>query len=361
MAKGIDLSALSLNPQEVIDMASFIVEQVFNRPDINRLHNVQTGIKMQEQIIFASQFGKTGLKATSSCTRQTSGVSSTLSEKFWNPVGIEDTLVHCQKEIDPLFKAYFSKIQSYKDNYEMEGTDEHVFLSILLTEAIAETVLRGVWFGDTAVAAAGSSSDGLISSGDIPYYNYFEGIWEQIFTAVGTGAIKRYSIALNSEITKALQLGLTTDLAKDTYFESIWALADPRLKAHPNATFLVSNAIWENYRKSLQSVGENFSIEHTQNGFRELNWNGKPIINMETIWDLALFADFYDNTQNQAYYLPNRIILTVPENIPIGTLNESDLTELESWYEKKDRTNNIAYGFSLDSKVLEEYMIVVGY
>jgi len=361
MAKGFDVSALTLNPQEVSDLAAFIVEQVFNRPDMNRLHSVQTGIKMQEQIIFASQFGKTGLKATSSCTRQTSGASSTLTQKYWNPVGIEDTIVHCQKEVDALFKAYYSKIQSYKDNYEISGTDSETFLAVLLTEAIARTVIRAAWFGDTAVAAAGAGADGLIDGANIPYYDYFEGIWEQIFTGVGAGDIQRYIIALNSQATKALQLALTADLAKDTYFEAIWALADPRLKAHPNAAFYVSNSIWENYRKSLQSKGENFTIDYTQNGFRELSWNGKPVINMETVWDLDLYADFYDNTVQQAYYLANRIVLTVPENIPIGTLNESDLTELEMWYEKKDRTNNIAYGFSLDSKVLEEYMIVVGY
>ena len=82
---------------------------------------------------------------------------------------------------------------------------------------------------------------------------------------------------------------------------------------------------------------------------------------METVWDLVLFPYFYDNTVNQAYYLPNRIVFTIPENIPIGTLNESDMTNLKMWFSDDDNKYKTKYGFSEDAKVLEEYLIVVGY
>jgi hypothetical protein len=59
--------------------------------------------------------------------------------------------------------------------------------------------------------------------------------------------------------------------------------------------------------------------------------------------------------------LPHRIVFTVPNNIPLATLNENDFTELEQWYNIDDRENKTAYGFTLDSKELEEYMITVAY
>jgi len=360
MATGLDISGLALNPQEVQEIQQFIIEEVFSRPDLMALHGIQTGIKMKEQIVFASQFGKTGLKA-SGCTRLTSGASSTLTQKYWEPAGIEDTLIHCNKELNALFKAYFGKIQKYRDNYEIEGTDLQIFFSILMLETMQRIIYRAAWFGNTAAAAASAGTAGLVDAGNVKFYDYFDGLWEQIFDGVTTTDIKRYTIALNAQVTPAAQLNLTADLAKDTYFEEIWALADPRLKAHPDKKLYVNNAIWENYRKSLQKAGENSTITYTEEGFRQLMWNGVPVVNMETIWDVDLFADFVDNTTNNAYYLPNRIVLTVPANIPIGTLNESDFTELEMWYDQDNRQNKTAYGFSLDAKVLEEYMIVVGY
>jgi hypothetical protein len=362
MANAIDLTGLTLNPLEVEDLGKFVIEQVFERPELNRLHNIQTGIKMQEQIVFASQFGKTGLKGDSTCTRKNSGAGSVMSEKFWNPAGIEDTIVHCNKELNSLWKAYFAKISRYRENYEIEGTPLAELLIQLLLESVIPTLWRASWYGDTAVAAAGAATPGLVSGGDVQFYDYLDGLWDQIFTGVGAATINRYTIALNAVTTsKADQLNLATDIAKDTYFEEIWKLADPRLKAHPDRTLYVTGEIWENYRKSLQDVGENFTIEHTTEGFRTLKWNGVPVVNMETIWDLDSREDFVNNTTDNVYYLPNRIVLSVPGNLPIGTLSENDFDEIEQWYERKDRTNNLAYGFSIDSKVLEGYMIVVGY
>jgi hypothetical protein len=96
-------------------------------------------------------------------------------------------------------------------------------------------------------------------------------------------------------------------------------------------------------------------------GLPSLKWNGKAVVNMETVWDLHLQADFVDNTTNNAYYLPNRVLLTVPANIPIGTLNESDMSELDIFYEKKERQLYAGYGFTLDAKYLEPYMVAVAY
>jgi len=362
MASGIDLSGLTLNPIEVQEIKDFIVERVFERPEFQAIHGTfKTGVKMKEQIVFASQFGKTGLLGDATCTRKTSGAKSTLTQKYWTPAGIEDTLIHCNAELNSLFKAYYTKIQNYRERYEIQGTDLEIFYSILFEEAMVATIWRAGWYADLNVAAAAAGTAGLVAAGDIPYYNYIDGLWAQIFDAVTATTVKRYTIALNAQVTKAAQLALTADIAKDTYFEGILALADARLKADPNAKLFVSGEIWENYRKSLQKAGENFTIEYTTEGFRQLNWNRYPVVNMETIWDLDSREDFVDNTTNNAYDNPNRIVFTVPENIPLATLNENDLNALEMFYDPIARNNYLGYGFSFDSKLLEGYMMVVGY
>ena len=229
-----------------------------------------------------------------------------------------------------------------------------------MEKSAIENVYRSVWFADTNVDAADGTTAGLKDIADVKFYDYFDGIFKQIFDGVSTGKIKRYIITANTAATPEAQEELNAGDSV-TFFEGVWKNADPRLKADPNAIMYVSEAIFENYRQYLQSKGENFTIDYTQEGFQSLKWNSKKVINMATIWGGYPKEDFVDNTTNNAYYLPNRIVFSTPENLPIATMNENDFTEIESWYERKDREFYLSYGFSLDAKVIEEYMISVAY
>ena len=368
MASNIDITGLALNPLEVGDLGAFIVERTFEDPTLRSIHAVWTGVKMKEQIAFASQLSKTGIK-DSSCTRPNSGAKSIMTQKYWEPVKIGDTLVHCQADVNALFKAYFAKVQNYAQLFDITGTDLEQFLGVLLTEAAMKAVFRLVWLGDTDVEEATATGGetavvaGVVDADLVAFYDAIDGLWKQIFTAVTAGTIKKSTVvlsALNAESTTTLQTTLTAGDAV-LVFEDMWRLADTRLRSDANAQFLVSREIFENYRQYLQTKGENFTIDYTKDGLPSLKWNGKLIVNMETIWDLNLRADFVADLDDNLYILPNRAVLTVPANIPVATLNDNDMSELDVWYEKKERQMYTAYGFTLDAKVLEEYMIVVAY
>jgi len=123
----------------------------------------------------------------------------------------------------------------------------------------------------------------------------------------------------------------------------------------------VTRELFDNYKESLEDAGASFDVTLTLDGLRELRYDGVTIVNMETVWGLDAREDFVNNTTDNVYYLPHRIVYTVPENIPLGTLNEADFDEIEQWYERKERKNYTAFGFTLDSKLLEEYMMAVAY
>jgi hypothetical protein len=357
---------ITMNPEEIRDFAGFIIEQTFMRPELAALHGVSTGIKMKDQIVFAGRMGKVGLKGTANCDPQNSGAELSTSEKFWNPEGIEDRLSICQKDVDALFKAYYSKIQAYKERFDITGSDEDTFIIMRLEEAMMATIWRAAWLGDKNIAAATAGVAGLKSAANVKFYDYIDGLWDQIFTAASTtvpvpvGSVGRVEISENAETSISAQTTLASGRA-DAIFEDIWSKADSRLREDPDAQFYVSRGIWENYRQFLKTNSLNFTIEHTVEGFPFLDWNGKKIINMENVWDRDLQADFTSNTTDNAYYLPNRVVLTVKENIPIGTLNENDMSTIDVWYDKKDRKVYYEFGFDEDAKLLEEYMMTVAY
>lgn len=361
MATGIDLTGLTLNPIEVQDIQDFIIERVFEHPQIKAIHDMQTGINVKQQIILAGQFGKTGLKKAASCDRQTSGAQSALTEKYWDPKGIEDTLVVCAAELDPLFKAYYSKVQRYKELYDITGTDLEVFYAIMLEESIVKTIWRAAWYGDTAVAAAGAGTAGLVSAANVKFYDYFDGLWKQIFAAVTATTVNRVTITENAVTTsKANQLTLAAGAAV-AYLKSVYEAADVRLRNNPEAQFLVTRELFDNYIDYLEDKGIVYDIDIMQNGLQAVKYRGKKVVNMETVWCIDEREDFVNNTTDNVYYLPHRIVLTDKMNIPIGTLSESDFEELEQWYNIDERQNKTAYGFTEDAKLIEEYMITVAY
>lgn len=356
-------TALTLNPLEVQTIQGFIIENVFKRPDLLALHGIETGVQMKEQIGFATQFGMTGLASDSSCERKESGVESILTEKFWEPVGIEDTIIHCNKSIDKLFKAYANKITKFRDIYE-GGSDIEVFFTILFIETMQKTIWRAAWFSDTAVAAANAGTAGLVVADAVahaPYYSYFDGFWKQIFTGVGAGDVNQVVISENSVVTsKAAQLALAAGAA-EAYFSEVIDAADIRLRADESAKLYVSGELYRNYKKGLITISKAYTTNDTQKGLDVVEYQGFEVINMETIWGLESRLHFINNTTDNVYFAPHRIVFTTPENIKIATLNENDFNDLEVIYDPITRTHRIGYGFTLDSKMLQEYMITVAY
>ena len=358
----INVSNLTLNAQETQEFSKMIVEHTFAAPELSSLNNVIPGIKMKEQITFASQFGKMGVKADGACGRVTSNGSTILTQKFWDPANIEETIEICQADVSGLFKSYYSKIQNYKQRYEIEGSDEAVFLSLMTENAIKSTIDRAVWLADKDVAVATSGVSGLAvaSSGETVHYDYFDGIWAQVFDAVGTGStdVQRYTIVENTGTTATAQ-GLAAGRGK-TILEGVLKNADSRLRGDAEKQFYVSRSVFDSYVDSLIAAGENSTIEYTLNGLQTVKYKGIPVVNMETIWDANL-VDFVNNTVNNAPYLSNRAILSTPSNLPVGTLDEADFAEIETWYDQTTKKNYLAFAFNLDSKMLENYMISVAY
>ena len=228
----IDITNLTLNPEEVTSFAAFVYERTFKRPNLNRLHPVFSGVKMKEQIVFASLMGLSGLKSDGSCDRKSSGVKSILTQKYWDPQGIEDTLINCQKDIDSLFKAYSSKMKKYLDEYNFTGSEQERFLAIMFEETITPLIWRAAWFGNKSAAIATAGTSGLKNVDLIPFFDYIDGFWVQIFEAVTAGDVKRYEIAENLLTTPAAQTTLSAGRYID-FFDGVFYIADDILKDDP--------------------------------------------------------------------------------------------------------------------------------
>lgn len=341
--------------KEIQQLNEGIFESVYKLPELNEFHEVKTGVKAQEKIALFGLLGMVGTKGGDDCTTAVDTNQISGSEKEWAPVQIDVRLTQCVKNLLPSFHAWATKNGVNKP--DMIGSAWLMFVEERLTYAMHEAVLRIAWFSDTTHEDVGSTPSGLLTSGTTKtYFNSINGFWNQIFAIVTGDSTRRYTISENALATKALQLvlGASTGL---TVYRNLINGADMRLRNQPDKVIISTQSLYDNYADYLESQGNDASFLRLESGFEALRYRNTLIIPFE-FWDRTI-TTYFDN--GTTYHRPHRAVLTVPENLQIGLEEDGSYSTFEIWYEKKEKTNYIDAEFSIDAKVIENYLIQTAY
>ncbi len=353
MASLIDVTELTLEPKEAQTVSEVIFEKIFNDGELNEFHDVETGIDMQTQIVFAGNIGLLGKKSTGCTPNEAGGIE--MSEKYWTPVIEDFRLKHCAADVNQLVKLFKKASRMNPDFYDRVGSEELGVVIAAVEAAILENIHRKVWFNDTAAATV--ENDGVFTDGtDLGYFNSFDGLFKQIMTEVPTSSDNYVAITANAGATYALQ-ALAADAAVEI-FAKMTENADSRLISYDDTFILATRSLADNYRATLRN-------KNLGNGFLEVVENGRPMLYFDGIkvitrydWDRYIKA-YQDN--DVTLNLPHRAVMTTKSNIPLGTLSEEDLSNLDVFYDKTLKTNIIDSAYSIDAKHLEPYMTVAAY
>lgn len=350
-------SGFSFNPEELKDWARVIDELTFGDPALNALHDIETGIKYNQQIVFAGRMGLMG-KAVTGCTpNAVSGI--VLTEKFWTPVDEDFRLEHCSADVNAQDKLLRQMSRMNPDFYNViEGSQSTIgsFLVAKVIDGFTENLLRKVWFSDTAADTIANGGD-LTNGTDPDYFNTFDGLFKQIFAEVTTGDSNYVEITENAGASYVLQ-ALPAD-ASIGYLKSMYNAADSRLLTRDDKKFYVTRTIWDGYLNDLESI-QNSGAGNTminEGGQVTLTYRGIEVVRMD-IWDRVITA--YENN-GTVYNLPNRAVLTTPSNIPVGTLADGDFGTVDAFFDRYNKVNVIDGVYTIDAKHLETYLTVAAY
>ena len=80
-----------------------------------------------------------------------------------------------------------------------------------------------------------------------------------------------------------------------------------------------------------------------------------------SFWDRMIQGYMRTISTELNYYLPHRAILTTKANLAFGTEEEGNLSEVDVFFDKKDKKTYFDFGANLDAKVLQDYMVQVAY
>lgn len=354
----LDLTGLTMNEEEAQSVSEAIFEALITGPELGEFHEIETGIQHKTQIPFIGNLGLVGKKVTG-CDRNENPGTIPLTEKFWDPVKIGDRLKHCATDVNALLKLFKKAQKMNPDFYDRINGEEFGVIIAKVQQSMLIMLNRLAWFGDTA--ADNVSGGGVITNGiDTEYFDILDGLWKQIITEVPTTADNYVEITANDGVSYAAQDNLAAD-AGLKLFRSMYNAIDARffqaIESGASPEFLVTRKLFQNYQDHLEDKSLAFTLAETKDGVSVYSYRGIPI-KVRHDWDSNI-RSYQDN--GTTYNLPHRALLTVKENIPIGTLNTADLDTLLSWYEMKDKANYIDFDLSLDTKHLLSYLTVAAY
>ena len=356
-----DPTDITWNGKEVQELGEIIIEKAFEKPTLSQIHSIRTGIKAKTQIGYLSRLGKVGKKQGAGCAPTASTSTVTGSQKYWVPEYIEDRWVECWKNLQESFWMW--GLANGLQKPDLTNTDFMKFLTEVVSDAMAEAVLRIAWFSDTDAALVTDSPAGHVTAGtDIDFFNPIDGLWKQLFEIVAANT-DRYTNTLqskNGQASYTLQAFNSTDTTNKvaiSTFEGLKYNADFRLRGQSNLVFMVTQSVFDQYAKELRSQNLDTSFERIEGGYNSLMFEGVPIVALDFM-DRNIRENFDNGTK---YYLPHRAILTTRDNLPIGTENESNFSEIDVFYDKKEKQQYVDFAFNIDAKVLEDYMVQVAY
>lgn len=354
MPSKIDVTALTLNPEEETEANKMIFEQEFVHGVLSQNHSIETGIQWSKQIVFAGKYTDS-LEALTACTAVEGG-DLPLTEKFWTPQKYGTRFTHCADELDILLKIFGKAARINPDFYNMIDSEAGKFIMARLGMMLRETLPTKVWFSDTA--ADDIAGGGVFTNGtNIGLYDVINGLFQQIRAEIQAGDSNYVEITQNTGV-KADQ-NLTGQEAFD-YLVAMKNAADPRLIQTPEAKYYITRSIADPYRDFLRtSTSSNGFIDITEDGREVLKFDGRAIEIMYE-WDRIITSD-QDDVAGDTFFQPMRALLTTPDNIPVGTLNEADFDEVRAFYHEDSNQAKFDIKFNLDTKFLEDYMAVAAY
>lgn len=226
-----------------------------------------------------------------------------------------------------------------------------------LQRAMEQMIWRFGWLGDKEAALSGEGGGKLTAGLDVSNFNVCDGLFKRIFTATATK--NHTAIAANSKATAAEQISeLRKSGAATTLVDTILMDADTRIVDDSDAVLLMTRSLADALTYDLKKTYHDIMPwEKLFDGFEVATYNGVKIARVG-IWDRMIKA--YEKGE-ATINLPHRAVFCNPKHLMIGTDADNLISDLDIWFDKKERRNYLYATGKIGTALLEEDMIHAAY
>lgn len=346
------LENLKLEPENLASIKDAVQETFYNDEDFSSFVNIQK-VKEKDPIALLGEMEMVGKKG-GGCdpTYEEKGIAN--SQKRWEFGQWEIPVKICYEAIKGTIGEYSLKTGTAIG--DLTSTDFMTIFADVLQRAMEQMIWRFGWLGDKEAALAGEGGGKLTAGLDVSNFNVCDGLFKRIFTATAT---KHTAIAANSETTAALQISaLRKSGAATTLVDTILMDADTRIVDDSDAVLLMTRSLADALTYDLKKTYHDIMPwEKLFDGFEVATYNGVKIARVG-IWDRMIKA--YEKGET-TINLPHRAVFCNPKHLMIGTDADNLISDLDIWFDQKERRNYLYATGKIGTALLEEDMIYAAY
>lgn len=347
------LENLKLEPENLASIKDAVQETFYNDEDFSSFVNIQK-VKEKDPIALLGEMEMVGKKG-GGCdpTYEEKGIAN--SQNRWELGQWEIPIKICYEALKGTIAEYSLKTGTAIG--DLTSTDFMAIYADALLRAMQQMIWRFGWFGDKAAALAGTGGGKLTAGLDISNFNVCDGLFKRIFAATATK--NHTAISANSETTAAAQISaLRKNGAATTLVDTILMDADTRIVDDSDAVLLMTRSLADALTYDLKKTYHDIiPWEKLFDGFEVATYNGVKIARVG-IWDRMIKA--YEKG-TATVNLPHRAVFCNPKHLMVGTDADSLISDLDIWFDQKERRNYLYATGKIGSALLEEDMIHAAY
>lgn len=341
------LENLKLQPENLASIKEAIQETFYQDENFSDFVNI-VKVKEKDPIALIGEMEMVGKKG-GGCdpTYEEKGIANSM--KRWELGQWEIPLKICYEALKGTIAEYSLKTGTAIG--DLTSTDFMAIYTDALNRAIQQMIWRFGWFGDTeAVAGSGGK---LTEGSDVSMFNVCDGLFKRIFAATATK--NHTEIAANKETSSAAQIAaIRKKGVATTLIDTMLMDVDSRIIDDSKAVLLMTRSLADALTYDVkQTYHDRMPWEKVFDGFDVANYNGIKIARVG-IWD-RMIKGYEKGTAT--VNLPHRAVFCNPKHLMVGTDADSIISDLDIWFDQKERRNYLYATGKIGTALLEENMI----
>lgn len=350
------LSSLTPDNGAIKSLRDLLIMTNFLDEELERFFTLRQNVHNGDKLGWVGEMDDIGWDG-SGCNPNYKNTKVNFAEKEWAIGDWQIPLKWCYTDLINTIAEYCLKTGTeIGDLTSTEYMDDIVMPALDL--AVKHMMWRFIWFGDKEaqnVTSSGQITDGV----DVNLFKTTNGFWKQLF-AIGTAnAGQKTAIAANEQTTTALQFSKLREAGVAIgIFDNLLENADSRIASLDGAGIFCTKSLADALVRDLKTEYK-LILEWEQifKGLDVTEYNGVPIYRV-SIWDR--FIQKYQNN-GAKLNLPHRAVFGSPKQLFVGTPANQLISDLDIWFDRKDRVNYLYSTGKLGCLIGEDYLFQIAY
>jgi hypothetical protein len=347
---------ISVDPKDVLDLKELIPLSIDQDEDYQKYINLKK-VKNGDPIGYIGDMDDVGI-AGGGCDPTYQEVGIVNSQKRWELGSWNIPIKICYEALKGTIAEYTLKTGT--DIGDLTSTE---FLSYIIRPALERQMKRMIWrfawFGNKSIA---NIKDGGVLTDTVTRKELFttcDGFFKRIFAQCTANAKQLTVIAANAQTTyAATKAAMLTEGVATGIMDKILMDADSRITSDSNALVLMTKAMADALHWDIkQKFHDRMEWTTVFDGFDVSVYDGVKIARV-SIWDRFITA--YENSGTKLN-LPYRAVLGNINNFLVGSDQDGLISDLDIWFEKKERRNYIYSQGKIGTNLLENDMFQAAY